>query len=89
MKTALIVFSSSVSGSRLKYSAQKEKIYNIKITQTPSDIKSNGCSYSLRILVSDLDKIINIAKRNNIPFSGVYKERYDSNGHIFYERIYS
>jgi len=87
MKTALIVFTSSVSGSRLKNLAQRAHIRDVRITQTPSRIKSNGCSYSLRVFMSDLDRIINIARHNNIHYSGVYKEEYDLNGHVMYTRI--
>ncbi len=87
METALIVFSSSVSGNRLKNSALRANIKDVKITQTPSTIKSGGCSYSLRTKMSDLDSIMALAKRNNIRFTAVYKESRDISGKPVYHRL--
>ena len=49
METALIVFASSVSGNRLKNSALRANIKDVRITQTPNAIKTDGCSYSLTL----------------------------------------
>ena len=87
METALIVFASSVSGSRLKNLATRARIKDVRITQTPISIKSNGCSYSLRVYMNDLDNILAIATRNNVHFTAVYAESYDMSGTPIYKRI--
>ena len=87
MQTALIVFSSSVSGSRLKKLTFNANFKDVRITQTPSSIKTAGCSYALRVNTRDLKDILAIAHRYNIHYSAVYKEDYDVSGTPVYTRI--
>lgn len=87
METALIVFASSVSGSRLKNLATRAHIRDVRITQTPNSIKSGGCSYSLRVYTRDLDNILDLAARNNIHFIAVYAESHDVSGTPIYRRM--
>ena len=87
METALIVFTSSVSGSRLKNLASRAGYKNINITQTPSRIKAGGCSYSLRVYTYDLKNILAIAARNNIHYNAVYTETHDVSGTLTYTKI--
>lgn len=85
--TALIVFSSSTSGSRLKNLTQRMQIRDVRITQTPASIKSGGCSYSLRVNLNDLEKILSLASRYNINYAAVYKEDKDISGSAVYVRM--
>lgn len=87
METALIVFASSVSGNRLKNSALRANIKDVRITQTPNAIKTDGCSYSLKVKMSDLDNIMALAKRNNIRFTAIYREGRDMNGRPIYHKL--
>ena len=87
MDTALIVFASSVWGSRLKTLASNARIGDVRITQTPNSIKSAGCSYSLRVNMHDLDDILKLAARYNVRFTAVYKEEYDIAGTIVYKKL--
>ena len=85
--TALIVFSSATSGSRLKNLTQRAHIRDVRITQTPASVKSGGCSYSLRVNLSDLENILALASRYNINYTAVYREDKDISGSIVYVLI--
>lgn len=87
MKTVLISFASSTTGSRLKNLAAKEQIRNVSITQTPKGIKTGGCSYSLRVDERDLDLILSIAQKHRISYIGIYAENYDIRGNVVYRRL--
>lgn len=84
MKTALIVFSSQIWGSRLKNLTQRAHIHDVRITQTPNAIKHNGCGYSLRVNLSDLKDILSLAARYKINYAAVYKEEKDISGNTIY-----
>ncbi len=87
METALIVFSSSTSGSRLKNLSQKAQIRDVRITQTPASIKAGGCSYSLRVNLHDLDNILTLAARYKVSYVAVYREDIDISGSKVYVRL--
>ena len=87
MSYILIVFSSSVSGSRLKNAAYRANIKDVKITQTPVSIKTGGCSYSLKVRKNDLGDILNLAHQKNIRYTAVYEEVFDLSGTIIYNKL--
>ncbi|MBE7028428.1 MAG: DUF3343 domain-containing protein [Ruminococcaceae bacterium] len=87
METALIVFSSSTSGSRLKNLTQRAGIRNVQITQTPANIKSGGCSYSLRVNLHDIENILYLAARYRVGYAAVYREDKDLSGNKIYVRL--
>ena len=87
MKTALIVFASSTGSSRLKNLAAREHIRNVKITQTPKRIKTEGCSYSLRVDIDDLTRILDTARRYRVNYLAVYGEEKDLSGTVMYRRL--
>lgn len=87
METALIVFSSSVSGNRLKNAVNKRGIKNVRITQTPRMLQTDGCSYSLRVGTDVLGDVLSIARAGNIRFSAVYKEQVDISGSVKYLKL--
>ena len=87
MKTALIVFSSQISGTRLKNLTQRARINDVRITQTPTSIKQDGCSYSLRVNLADLENILSLAMRYRISYTAVYKEEKDLSGNTIYAKI--
>ena len=87
LETVLIVFSSSVSGNRLKNAANKRGIKNVRITQTPRNLQTDGCSYSLRVSSDVIDTVLSIARAGNIHYSAVYKESTDISGSVRYYKI--
>lgn len=87
METALIVFSSSTSGSRLKNLTLKAQIRDVRITQTPASIKVGGCSYSLRVNLQDLENVLSLAARYKVSYMAVYKEDTDISGSKVYVRL--
>ncbi len=86
MQTALIVFSSSTTASRLKRLAHSAQAGDVSLTQSPKSVSQNGCTYALRVPMEQLSDVLELANRYDIKHGKVYREARDREGRsIYYE----
>ncbi len=85
MGYALMVFSSSTTASRLKRTALRNGMRDINIIQTPKIISVNGCTYSVRVRVSELAELRRIADEYGLKYLKVYREIIGADGQKSYE----
>lgn len=87
MGYALIVFSSSTTASRLKRMAFRDGIKDVGMIQTPKIISVNGCTYSVRARVSDLEQLRQTAEEYGLKYIRIYREIIGTDGQKSYEQI--
>ncbi len=87
MQTALIVFSSSTTASRLKRLALLAQLGDVTMTQSPKSVSQNGCTYALRVSMNQLSSVLELANRYDIKHGSVYREAKDREGRKVYHEL--
>ncbi|MBQ2696180.1 MAG: DUF3343 domain-containing protein [Clostridia bacterium] len=87
MGTALVVFSSSTTASRLKKLAMNEQLRGVTMTQSPKSVSQNGCTYALRCPMNILPSLLSLADLYHVKHGQVYREWIDREGRKRYEQL--
>lgn len=81
MEYVLLVFSSLTTANKIKTEIEKKYSIKSRVMQTPKNVPVKSCSYCLRILYKDAEKVWNFVKSYDVYTKGVYSEKN-------YNRIY-
>ena len=87
MGTALVVFSSSTTASRLKKLAINEQLRGVTMTQSPKIVSQNGCTYALRCPMDVLPALLSLANLYHVKHGQVYREWIDKEGRKILEKL--
>lgn len=74
MDYCLVVFASATTVNRVKSVLKRKLNIESEIVQTPGALPADGCSYSLRIKLGDVDRVWTIVKNSNLSSKGVFRE---------------
>ncbi len=84
MQTAIIVFSSSTTASRLKRLATSARLGDVSLTQAPKAVSQNGCTYGLKAPIDTLPALLDLAAKYQINHGKIYRETKDREGRKIY-----
>ena len=87
MQTAIIVFSSSTTASRLKRLASSARLGEVSLTQAPKAVSLNGCTYALKVSSDTLPALLELAAKYQIQHGAVYREAKDREGRKIYQPL--
>ncbi len=79
MEYALLI-TGSVTKTNLFKKSIENKIPHISVVQTPTSIKSGGCSYSIRFRREFAGQIADLARSEGLKKINIYAESYNSLG---------
>ena len=85
--SALVVFSSSTTASRLKRLAVSRGLKGVTMTQSPRALSQNGCTYALRCPFDVLPTLLELADVYHVKHGHVYKEMIDKEGRKLYQEM--
>ena len=78
MKYALITFR-SVTLAQKGESILRSKGHRCDLQRTPRWMEEQGCGYSLRVMISEVQGCVTLLREKNIPFRKVYLLRDNGN----------
>ena len=82
-----IVFSSSTAAGRLKKFAFKSGLRGVYLAQTPKEISSGGCTYSLKTSPDNYREALRLASELGLKPAGAFISEKSADGRTLYKKL--
>ena len=80
-----VIVGSITSAIRLSKLIEKYSGLPTSVVHTPSALNKGGCSYSVKTEAGDTKMIFQLAKEAGVTIKGIYGEKIESGGRVFYD----
>ena len=80
-----IVTGSITSAIRLSRVIEKYNGTPAFVLNTPAQIKSGGCSYSVKSNIKSVDTVYSLASQAGVKIKNIYEEKQENGGKVFYD----